>query len=253
MRLDNKIAIVTGGAHGIGKSLAMGFAKEGAKVVVSDIDLVAANSLAETLANEGKEALAIKIDVSSLEDTEEMARKTIEHFGRIDILVNNAAVYMRVKASRVPVWELNPDEWNQVIAVNLTGVFLCSRSVLPHMIKQRVGKIINIGAAHALAGVANFSHYVASKGGVISLTKAVARECGDYNINVNCIVPGSVLSEESVDEAVLEFRKQEVPFRAIKRMEYPDDLVGTAIFLASSDSDFITGQSIVVDGGRIMH
>lgn len=253
MRLKDKVSIITGGAEGIGKSYVVGFAREGAKVVIADINLGAANVLANTLRKEGKEALAIKTDVSSLESTEEMVRKTIERFGRIDILVNNAAMYIRVKLSVVPIYELDPDEWDRAMAVNLKGVFLCSKAVFPPMMKQGGGKIINITSNLALTGRANMAHYVASKGGVISLTRSLAREGGDYNINVNCIAPGSTLSEDPKDPAALEFRKQVVPLRAIKRVEYPDDLVGAAIFLASSDSDFITGQTIVVDGGRIMH
>ena len=253
MRLKDKVAIITGGAAGIGKSYVNGFAREGAKVVIADIDLAEANVLADTLRKEGKEVVVAKTDVASIEDTAEMARITMERFGRIDILVNNAAMYMRPRISQAPVYELDPDEWNHVIAVNLTGVFLCSRAVFPYMIEQAKGKIINISSILAFIGLPNYAHYVASKGGVISLTKTLAKEGGDYNINVNCIAPGSTLSEEPADQAALEFRKHEVSFRAIKRVEYPDDLVGTAIFLASSDSDFITGQTIAVDGGRVMH
>ena len=257
MRLKDKISIITGGAGGIGKSFAVGFAREGAKVVIADINLAEANVLVDSLRKEGKEALAIGTDVSNLESTEEMVRKTIEHFGRIDILVNNAAMIVRDKVSRVMVkvlvCELDPDEWDRVMAINLKGVFLCSRAVLPYMREQGGGKIINIASTLAFSGRSNIAHYVASKGGVVSLTKVLARESGDYNINVNCIAPGSTFSEEPRTQAALEFRKQEVPGRAIKRVEYPDDLVGTAIFLASSDSDFITGQTIVVDGGHIMH
>lgn len=253
MRLKDKVAIVTGGAAGIGKSFITAFAKEGAKVVIADVNLDAARALADTLKKESKETLTIKTDVSSPEDTLAMAEATIKSFGRIDILVNNAAVYMRVKASRLPVWELSIDEWKRVIDVNLNGVFLCSRAVLPYMIKQKSGKIINIGACHVFSGAINFAHYASSKGGVISLTRSLAREAGDYNINVNCIAPGDTLSEDSVDSSVIEFRSKGLHLRALKRIGYPADIAGTAIFLASSDSDFITGQTIVVDGGVIMH
>ena len=253
MRLRDKVAIITGGAEGIGRSYAVGFANEGARVVIADINPVAAKVLTNTLRKEGKEALAVEMDVSSLESTEEMVKKTIEQFGSIDILVNNAAMYVRVKATRAPVCDLDPAEWDRVIAVNLTGVYLCTRAVLPHMMAQKGGKIINIASSLAFAGFANMAHYVASKGGVISLTRALAREGGDYNINVNCIAPGSTLSEDSADETAVELRQRAASIRAIKRTEYPDDLVGTAIFLASADSDFITGQTIVVDGGHIMN
>jgi len=253
MKLKDKVVIITGGAEGIGKSYVIGFASEGAKVVIADVNLSPASALVNTLEKEGKAILAVKTDVSSMRDIEEMVQATIERFGRIDVLINNAAIYMRPKAPEAPVYELEPDDWNRVIAVNLTGVFLCSRAVFPHMMKQGGGKIINITSSLAFSGRPNLSHYVASKGGVIGLTKTLAREGGDYNINANCIAPGSTLSEDPKDRDALEFREKEIPFRAIKRLEKPDDLVGTAIFLASSDSDFITGQTIVVDGGHMLH
>lgn len=252
MRLKDKVAIVTGGAEGIGKSFCLGFAKEGAKIVIADINLPAANALADTLKKQGAEALALKTDVSSAPDTEEMAKKTAERFGRIDILVNNAAMYSRVKISRIPLYQISPEEWDKVMAVNVRGVFLCCKAVLPYMMKQKWGKIINIASALAFSGIINSSHYIASKGAVVSMTRALAKEVGDYNINVNAIAPGSTLSEEPTEQA-LEFRKKEMLIRAIKRVEYPEDLVGTAIFLASSESDFITGQTIVVDGGVVQH
>lgn len=250
MRLKDKVAIVTGGAEGIGKSFCLGFAREGAKIVIADINLPAANALADTLKKQGTEALALKTDVSSAPDTEAMAKKTTERFGRIDILVNNAAMYSRVKISRIPLYQISPEEWDKVMAVNVRGVFLCSKAVLPYMMKQKSGKIVNIASSLAFSGIINMSHYIASKGAVVSMTRALSKEVGDYNINVNAIAPGSTLSEEPTEQA-LEFRKKEMLRRAIKRVEYPEDLVGTAIFLASSESDFITGQSIVVDGGAI--
>lgn len=252
MRLKDKVAIITGGAEGLGKTYALAYAKEGAKLVIADINLPAANALAATLINQGTEALAMKTDVSVVPDVDEMAQKAADKFGKIDILVNNAAIYMRVKLSRVPLWQKNPDDWNRVIAVNLTGTFLCCRAVLPYMIKQKSGKIINVASSLAFAGMPGISDYVATKGGVVSLTRTLAREVGDYNINVNCIAPGSTLSEEPTEQAI-EFRKKEIPLRALKRVEYPEDLVGIAIFLASAESDFMTGQTVVVDGGFVLH
>jgi len=254
MRLEQKVAIITGGARGIGKRYAMAFAKEGAKVVLADIDLAAGNVTVDALRKDGMEAFSTKTDVSNPESSQEMARQTIEHFGRIDILVNNAALLARFTVSRgAPFYQLDLNEWDQVISVNLTGVFLCSRAVFPYMKVQGGGKIINIASATFFLGVSGLSHYAASKGGVIGLSRALARELGEYGINVNCITPGSTLSEDSTDQAALEFRKQALARRSIKRLEYPEDLVGAAIFFASSDSDFITGQNIVVDGGYIMH
>lgn len=153
MRLKGKVAIVTGGAQGIGKAYVSGFSKEGAKVVVADIDLEAAKAIAEKVVDDGGETLAIRTDVSSLEDTKEMARKTVEHFGRVDILINNAAVFGRVEISRgTPFYELNLDEWDKVIAVNFKGVLLCARAVFPYMKAQGGGKIINIASSQFFTG-----------------------------------------------------------------------------------------------------
>jgi len=252
MRLKDKVAIITGGAEGIGKAYALGFAREGAKVVVADINLAGARTLVNTMAEQEIEALATKTDVSKVADTEEMAKKTLERFGRIDILVNNAAKFQRNMTIRAPVWELDPQEWESVIAVNLTGVFLCCRAVLPYMIRQKSGKIINIASSLAFAGAAKFAHYSASKGGVITFSRALAKEVGIYNINVNTLCPGFTLSADPT--SLTEERRQfEVSSRILKRAEYPEDLVGTAIYLASADSDFMTGQALVVDGGVILH
>lgn len=252
MRLKNKVAIITGGAEGIGKAFAEGFAQEGAKLIIADINLAAAESLQESLKKNGSESLAIKTDVAQLSDVEAMVKRTIDHFGRIDILVNNAAMYQRNAAMPSPVWKIDPAHWEKVIAVNVTGVFLCTRTVIPYMIQQKSGKIISIASSLAFKGFPNLSHYVTSKAAVVGFTRAVARDAGDYNINVNAIAPGSTLSEEPVPEAIAK-RKGEVASRALKRIQNPADLVGTAIFLASAESDFITGQTIVVDGGSAMH
>jgi 3-oxoacyl-[acyl-carrier protein] reductase len=255
MRLKDKVAIVTGGAHGLGEAYVMGFARKGARLVIADIDYEAAKLIETNLSNSGTDSLAIRTDVSSVEDTKEMARRTVERFGRVDILVNNAAVLTRGNISRgVPFDELDLDEWDRVINVNVKGVFLSVRAVSPYMKEQRSGKIINVssGQFYAGGGPVKYAHYITSKGAVIGLTRALARELGDYNINVNCLAPGSTLTEEPDNQAMLEFRKRATLDRCLKRLEYPDDLVGTVIFLASPESDFITGQTIVVDGGARM-
>ena len=205
-----------------------------------------------TLTKAGNEALAIKTDVSKVADAEKMATKTVEKFGRVDILVNNAAMFQRNLAVRATCWELDPADFEKVIAVNITGVFLCCRAVLPGMIKQKSGKIINIASSLAFLGAASLTHYSASKGGVVTFTRALAREVGEYNINVNSLCPGFTLSADPAS-ITDEGRQFEVSGRILKRPEYPEDLVGTAIFLASSDSDFMTGQAVVVDGGVILH
>ena len=253
MRLKGKVALVTGGAQSIGKAYVNGFSREGAKVVIADIDLGAAKATAAEVVNSGGEVLAIETDVSVLEDTLEMAKKTVERFGSIDILVNNAGVMNKVPVSRrTPFYELDLNEWDKVMAVNCKGVFLCTRAVFPYMKKQGAGKIINISSIQFhCGGTIKYVHYIASKAAVIGMTRALARELGENNINVNCIAPSAIVTEETTDTATLERHKRAAERRAIKRVEYPEDLVGTAIFLASSDSDFVTGQTIVVDGGDV--
>jgi 3-oxoacyl-[acyl-carrier protein] reductase len=252
MRLKDQVAIVTGGAEGIGKAYSIGFAREGAKVVVADINFSAASALANNLTKQGNEALATNTDVSKVDQVNDMVKKTQERFGRVDILMNNAGMYLRNKAVRVNTWEMDPADWDRVIGVNLTGVFLCCRAALPDMVKRKKGKIINVASSLAFFGTDHFTHYVASKGGVVGFTRALAREVGIYNINVNSLCPGYTLSGDP-ETITAEAKQIEVPSRALKRAEYPEDLVGTAIYLASSDSDFVTGQAIVVDGGHVMH
>ena len=254
MRLKDKVAIVTGGAWGIGKAYVKGFAREGAKVVIADIDLEAAKATAEEVIKEGGEALAIKTNIAIEEDSIEMAKKTAERFGRIDILVNNAAMLGRASISRVtPFWELSLDEWDRVMEVNAKGTLLCTRAVFPYMKEQKSGKIINVTSPqfHKGGGKVKYAHYVASKGAVVGLTRAFAQELGEFNINVNCIGPGATFSEDPSDTEAFEKRKKAAERRLIKRVQYPDDLVGTAIYLASSDSDLMTGQTLVVDGGEV--
>jgi len=254
MRLKDKVAIVTGGAWGIGKAYVKGFSREGAKVTIADIDLDGARATAEEVIKEGGEALALRTDISIIEDTQEMAKKTVARFGRIDILVNNAAMLGRVKVSRgTPFYELDLAEWDKVMEVNVKGVLLCTRAVFPYMKNQGSGKIINITSPQFhKGGTIKYVHYVASKGAVVGLTRAFARELGEFNINVNCIGPGSTFSEDPSDTTAFEARKKAAERRIIKRVQYPEDLVGTAIFLASSDSDLMTGQTVIIDGGEVM-
>ena len=257
LRLRDKVVIITGGAQGIGRAYALGMADEGARLVLADINMEKAEATANEIRGKGREALAVKTDVSSPESSQEMAGKTVERFGRIDVLVNNAAILEKIRISRTPFYELDLKEWDRVLAVNLTGTFLCCRAVFPYMRSRKKGKIITVTSSGFFFGNPNYVHYVASKGGVIGLTRAMARELGDYNINVNCIAPGATVSEDPGDKVAYEQRikklSQMAPKRCIKRAQFPDDLIGTAIFLASSDSDFITGQTIVVDGGDVMH
>jgi 3-oxoacyl-[acyl-carrier protein] reductase len=252
-RLEGRVAIVTGGGHGIGKAYAHRLAEEGAKIVIAEIDGAAAERLVAELERAGFEALGLRTDVADGASVEEMARRTLERFGRIDILVNNAAVFATVPMSRAPFDQIDPAEWDRMMAVNLRGTWLASRAVIPHMRQQGYGKIINISSGTALKGSASRIHYVTSKAGILGFTKSLAQEVGKDNICVNCVAPGSTLSEENPDEALVRYRQAAASSRALQRMQTPEDLVGAVAFFASSDSDFITGQTLVVDGGSCMH
>jgi len=252
MRLQNKVAIVTGGGVGIGKAYAQGLAQEGAKVVVADIQEAEAQKVAADIKKAGDEAIAVPVDVTSVEKTQAMAQAALQAYGRIDILVNNAGLYSALKKKNF--MEIDPDEWDRVMAVNVKGLFLCVKAVYPAMKQQGKGKIINISSGTALSGSPLFLHYVSSKAGVLGFTRALAREVGDDNICVNSIMPGLTISGSNQEgvmtpEQVADRRKR----RCFQRDQYPQDLVGTVIFLASDDSDFMTGQSISVDGGMNMH
>ena len=252
-RLQDRVIIVTGGAHGIGRAYCEGLAREGARVVVADLDPEGAEAVVKALGAEGKAALAVLADVSQPEATERMAQAAMERFGRIDGLINNAALFQRPAMSRMPFDQIPIDEWDRLMAVNLRGVFLCCRAVVPYMKQQRSGKIVNISSGTVFNGSPLVAHYVASKAGVIGLTRSLARELGEYNINVNAVAPGLTMSMDEVSEARMAQNQQRVQARALKRTEVPQDLVGTAIFLCSPESDFMTGQTLVVDGGAQMH
>lgn len=252
MKLANQVAIVTGAGYGIGKQYACALAKEGASVAVADIVFDAAKSSAEVINSSmsADKALALHVDVSDESSTDEMARKVIERFGRVDILVNNAGIYAEL--DRKPWTEISEREWDRIMQVNVKGCFLCAKAVFPQMKKQGRGKIINISSSTIWSPPLGRLHYVSSKAAVLGFTRALAREVGDYGINVNAITPGLTKSERAVKVSD-EYYDQRASMRAIKRVEVPNDLVGTVIFLASSDSDFITGQTINVDGGYAFH
>jgi len=252
-RLEGKVAIVTGGAYGIGKTFALRMAAEGAAVVIADIDAENSLKTVEELKVKGMKAIAVNTDVSVEKSTLAMSEKTAEIFGSIDILINNAAIFSKIKVSTVPFSELDMADWDRMMAVNLKGTFLCSRAVFPYMKERNRGKIINMASATFFEGTPVMPHYVASKAGIIGLTRSLASAMAEYNINVNCIAPGRTLSEDTSDEAAVKSNEVRAKTRQLKRIEYPEDLAGTAVFLASADSDFITGQTIVVDGGTIFH
>src|SRR3989449_3291658 len=249
MKLKGRTAIVTGAGRGIGKAMAGRLAADGASVVVADIaqyDVAAAE-----LAKSGARALGLRVDVSSESDTASMAAETIKAFGRIDILVNCAAMFAAVKIG--PFEEIPADEWKRLLEINVLGVALCCKAVTPHMRRQRSGRIINLASGAPLKGVPYFLHYIASKGAVIAMTRGLARELGKDNITVNALAPGFTLSE-NVARNPVHVKHGEVTrmTRAIQRDEHPQDLVGAVSFLASEDAAFITGQTLVVDGGSAM-
>ena len=252
-RLAGRVAIVTGGGHGLGKAYALGMAREDAKVAIAEIDGPAADVLAHDLSRQGLSAMAIRTDVADPKSVQEMTRRVVEAYGRIDVLVNNAAVFATVPMSRAPFDEIEIEEWDRMMAVNLRGTWLACRAVIPHMRKRGYGKIINISSGTALKSSPSRIHYVTSKAGVLGFTRTLAREVGKDGICVNCIAPGSTLSEENPDESILAMRASAAAERALKRVQRPEDLVGAVLFFASSDSDFITGQTLVVDGGACMH
>jgi NAD(P)-dependent dehydrogenase (short-subunit alcohol dehydrogenase family) len=251
MRLKDRVAIVTGAARGLGRVYALRLAKEGAKVVVADI--LDGKETVDAVAAQGGEALYVNTDVTSEQSTQEMARKVVERFGRIDILINNAALFADLV--KKPFWEIPVSEWDKVMAINLKGPFLCAKAVYPQMKKQGKGKIVNVSSGTFYKGLPHFLHYVVSKGGNVALSRSMAREVGDAGINVNTIAPGytetEFLKENPQDPP--EVTKMAAASRCIKRPETPEDLTGTIVFLSSDDSDFITGQTILVDGGSALN
>lgn len=253
MRLQDRVAVVTGGAHGIGAAYCEGLAKEGAHVVVADLDGAGAGGVAERLSQDGPAALAVEADVADEGAVRGMVAAAGERFGRIDVLINNAAMFSRVPMSRVGIEGLTVDEWDRIMTINLRSVFLCCREVLPGMRQQGSGSIINIASGTVFNGPPTRIHYVTTKAGVVGFTRVLAREVGPAGIRVNAIAPGSTLSEENPSEEVVRMREGPVRERALGRVETPADLVGTALFLASDDSAFMTGQTLIVDGGVAMH
>ncbi|MEE8075819.1 MAG: 3-oxoacyl-ACP reductase family protein [Candidatus Binatia bacterium] len=247
MRLEGRVAIVTGGSRNIGAFYSRHLAAEGARVVVADV--LDGNKVVKEIEKAKGQAIALKVDVSKEDDTVRMAEETVKRFGRIDILVNNAAIFLSI--NRRPFYDLSAEEWDQVSSVNIKGPFLCAKSVFPQMSKQKSGKIINISSTTALAGTPLFLHYVTSKAALIGMTRAMAREVGKFGICVNAIAPGLVDHEgQTVPKEFTEFQ---LKARSFKRLQTPDDLTGTLVYLASSDSDFVTGQTLVVDGGSILY
>ncbi|MFC1816086.1 SDR family NAD(P)-dependent oxidoreductase [Thermodesulfobacteriota bacterium] len=250
--LKGTAGIITGGGHGIGRAYCLGLAKEGAKIVIADIDLLAAEETRDLIEKQSGTALAIQTDVANEQSTIKMAESTMQDFGSIDFLVNNAAVFWVVPMSRVGFDKVPLEEWDKMMLVNLKGMWLSCRAVAPYMKKQKSGKIVNISSGSVFSGTGKRIHYVTSKAGVLGFTRTLARELGEYNITVNALAPGSTLNVKPDTPETIARREKAVGIRCLKRYEYPEDLVGTMIYLCSSASDFMTGQTLIVDGGNMM-
>ena len=250
MRLKSKVAIITGSARGLGRVFALRFAKEGARLTICDV--LDCAPVAKEIEAVGGEVLALKTDVTSEKDTADMVKKTVDCFGRVDILVNNAGV-VGGKDFAKPVEKLTAEDWDRMLAVNVKGLFLCSKAVIPYMKKQRKGKIVNIASTTAFIGTPAFLHYSTSKGGVVTMTRGLARALGDFNINVNAIAPGLVMTEAMQATFSEEDSKQVLETQLIKRSIKPEDIAGAVVFLASDEADMITGQTLAVNAGEYLH
>ena len=251
-RLAGRTAIVTGGAKGIGRHYSQALAGEGARVMIADI-ADGRELAAEIAAQHGANSVISAVtDVSDETSVKALVGQTIERFGKIDILVNNAALYAPLQETKCT--EIEAELWDKVMAVNLRGPFLMVKHVAPHMIAQGYGKIINIGSGTAYRGIPWMLHYVTTKGGIMAMTRALARELGEHGIRVNTLAPGFTLSDTVMSENpghVHTARERAVQSRSLHRDEHPQDLLGALVFLASADSDFVTGQTLAVDGGNV--
>jgi 3-oxoacyl-[acyl-carrier protein] reductase len=249
MRLKDKVTIITGGGQGLGRAYALRFCKEGAKIVIAEINFKNAKKVEQEIIEMGGDALAIETDVSKEKDTMAMAEKTVERFGKIDILINNASIYYGLESK--PLEYLTVDEWDRSYDVNVKGSWLSIKAVSPHMKSAGSGCIINISSGTWLVGIPMLLHYATSKAAILGMVRCVSREFGPFGIRINAITPGFVTTDASksikgTPPETFDVIKAQT---ALGRNESEDDVVGTAVFLASEDAAFITGQNIVVDGG----
>ncbi len=249
-QLEGKTIIVTGAGRGLGRAFAERIAEEGGRVAVAEIDRALGEATTAALIEKGADTLFVETDIADALSVERMARTVVERWGRIDGLVNNAALATGLGGQRFD--EIREEEWDRVMAINVKGVWLCCRAVVPSMRSRGGGRIVNLASDTALWGASTLLHYVASKGAVIALTRALAREVGDDQITVNAIAPGLTIVEATKSVAPAR-HKLYVEGRAIKREQFPEDITGAVVFLLSDDAAFITGQLLAVNGGFVMH
>jgi len=245
--LTGRVAIVTGAGQGIGRAFAKALAASGAVAVIAEMNEAKATAVAEEIAADGGRALAVACDVSDEASIARLIDTVTGKYGRIDILINNAGIFSTLEMR--PFEQIPLPEWEQVLRVNVTGPFLCARAVLPAMRRQKRGRIINIASGAVSLGRPNYLHYIASKAALIGMSRSMARELGGDNITVNSILPGATFTEIERKTVTPEQKQRIVAMQCVARPETPDDLVGTALFLASDNAAFITGQSINLDGG----
>jgi 3-oxoacyl-[acyl-carrier protein] reductase len=254
-RLAGRTAVVTGGGYGIGRAYAHRLAAEGAQVVIAELDADAGERVAKEIAAAGYDAVSIPTDVGEEESVTAMVAGAIAAYGKVDVLVNNAAMFTKVPVLQTSLESLTFEHFEKVLRVNVLGTWLCARSVIPDMRKRQYGKIINISSGTVFKGAGGtMLQYVTSKSALLGFTRSLARTVGPDGIRVNCVAPGGTMTEDIAtperEQAMLERARSE---RAIVKVETPDDLIGIIAFLSSGDSDFITGQTILVDGGAFMH
>ena len=246
MRLEGKVALITGGARGIGQAIGMAFAKEGADIVVADVNMEIAQKTASEIEALGRKVLALDMDVTNYEKVEEGINKILDKFGKVDILVHNAGITKDNLLLR-----MSQAEWDAVINVNLKGTFNCIRAVCRPMVKQRSGRIISIASIIGLMGNPGQANYAASKAGIIALTKTVAKELASRNINANAVAPGFIQTEMTA-KLPEELKKKMLEAIPLGKLGTPQDIAKVCLFLASEESSYITGQTITVDGGMVM-
>jgi NAD(P)-dependent dehydrogenase (short-subunit alcohol dehydrogenase family) len=246
-QLDGKVAVVTGAAQGIGKAIAGGLAREGARIVVADLQR------AQEAAASYPDGVGLTVDVSREGDVARMVSETVERCGSLDILVNNAGLYASLEMR--PFTEIPLDEWRRVMDVNVASMFLACRAAVPAMRERGGGKIVNISSGTPFRGVPFLLHYVTSKGAIVALTRSLAKELGKDSIHVNCVAPGFTMSDgvEAYPEVIEKLRDVSVAARTIQRDQVPEDVVGAVVFLCTPGADFITGQTMVIDGGQYFH